>query len=251
MASRRVDSLTYRLETDDTVSFDAAPVSHETDTFSLRLEDDKLIIDLYKHFSSVEEARARLEPFLEAWEVKYAIQHCERQISFSYEDAEVVSEESEDDVIIVEGLKHQVELSGRVSFHVEREKYPDPPKKFRLSPNARTLWNRYEGYEEGQEPLFSMGYACLDFLRWRAGGQKKAAKKYNISRGLLQKLGTLTAKRGHHEVARKPSKTKGEATPEEKKWIEEAVQKIVLQVGISDAGHDPETLTKGDLPPLP
>lgn len=96
-----------------------------------------------------------------------------------------------------------------------------------------------------------MGYACLDFLKGRVGGQKEVAKTFNISRGLLQKLGTLTSKRGRHEVARKPSKTEGEATSEERKWIEKAIRQIVLQVGISDAGHDPEKLTKDDLPPLP
>jgi len=217
VGNRRVESLTYQLETDDTVSFDADPVEYETDAFSLRLEEDELTVDLHEHFSSVEEAREFVDPFLEAWEVKYGTQFRRREIGFSYEDAEVVREDTEKEKLTVEEeLTFEAEASFNVSEHIERGKYPKPPDKFRLSPDARTLWNRYEGYEEGREPLFSMGYACLDFLRWRAGGQKEAAKKYNVSRSLLQKLGTLTEQRVHHEVARKPSKTKGEATSREK-----------------------------------
>jgi hypothetical protein len=250
VGNRRVESLTYQLETDDTVSFDADPVEYEANAFSLRLEEDELTVNLHDCFSSVEEAREYVDPFLEAWEVKYGTQFRQREISFSYEDAEIALEEAED-VIRVEGLEHEVELSGEISLHVERGKYPDPPDKFRLSPDARTLWNRYENYEEGREPLFSMGYACLELLEGRAGGRKEAATRYGIKYGVLDELGRLTSTRGSPGVARKPSDSQGEATPEERKWIEEAIRKIVHQVGVSDAGHNPEMLTKGDLPPLP
>lgn len=250
MSSRRVESLIYQLETDDTVSFDAAPIEHETNAFSLRLEDDKLTVDLHEHFSSVGEARERVDLFLEAWEVKYGLQVRQGEISFSYKDREVIREDTGKDEVTLAGGEVELERSASTSFHVEHPEYPDPPDKFRPSPDARTLWGRYKSYEEGRERLFAMGYACLNFLEGRAGGGKRAvAKKYNISRRLLQKLGTLTSARGSPEVARKPSDS--EATPDERKWIEKAVRQIVFQVGISDAGHDPEKLTKDDLPPLP
>lgn len=251
MGTCHVESLTYRLETDDAISFDADPVEYETDVFSLRLEEDELTVDLHEHFSSVEGARECVDPFLEAWEVKYGTQFRRREISFSYEDAEIAREKAEGNVISVEGLEHEMELSGEISLHVERGRYPDPPDKFRLSPDARTLWNRYENYEEGRERLFAMGYACLTILEDRAGSRDEAEEWYNVEDGILGDLGELTSTRGSPEVARKPSSSQGEAIPEERKWIEEAIRKIVLQVGISDAGHDPETLTKDDLPPLP
>ena len=114
MGNRRVESLTYQLETDDTVSFDADPIDHETDAFSLRLEDDKLTIDLHKHFSSVEEARECVDPFLEAWEVKYGTQFRQREISFSYEDAEVVREDTGGDKITLVGGEVELEISENV-----------------------------------------------------------------------------------------------------------------------------------------
>lgn len=251
MSNRRVESLTYLFETDDSVSFDAEPVEHETDAFSLRLEDGELTVDLQEHFNSVDEARRRMESFLEAWEVSYGIQFHRREMSFSYEDAEVVCEDTGSDEITVELEPLELGVSENIAFRVERSEYPDPPDKFRLSPDARTLWNRYENYEEGRERLFAMGYACLTILEDRAGGRDEAEEWYNIEDGILGDLGELTSTRGSPEVARKPSSSQGEATPEERKWIEEAIRKIVLQVGISDAGHDPETLTKDDLPPLP
>jgi hypothetical protein len=250
MGNRRVGSLTYRLETDDAVSFDADPVEHETDAFSVRLEEDELTVDLDEHFSSVEEARERVDPFLEAWEVKYGLQFRQREISFSYEDAEVVREDTGDEKVILKA-KGKASASGRAAPHVTRGKYPDPPDKFRLSPDARTLWTRYESYEEGRERLFAMGYACLKFLEGRAGGRREAAKRYSVEYEVFDDLGRLTSTRGGPDVARKPSDSRGEATPEERKWIEQAIRKIVRQVGVSDAGHHPETLTKDDLPPLP
>ena len=248
----RVESLTYLLETDDSVSFDADPVEHEVDAFSLRLENGELTVDLQGHFDSVDEARSRVEPFLEAWEVSYGIQFRRREISFSFEDAEVVREDTETDEIDVELETLEVGVTENVAFQVERSEYPDPPDTFRLSPDARTLWNRYENYEEGREPLFSMGFACRNFLiKVMANGRQEAATKYNISDRLLQKLGTLTSTLGSPEVARKPSARRREATSEERKWIEQAIRKIILQVGISDAVHELEKLTKEDLPPLP
>ena len=250
MGNRRVEFLTYQLETDDTVSFDADPVEYETDAFSLRLEEDELTVDLREHFSSVEEARECVDPFLEAWEVKYGTQFRRREINFSYEEAELVQEDAGGPKISGENLRHKVSMEeGKV--YIERKEYTKPPDKFRLSPDARTLWNRYEGYEQGREPLFSMGYACLEFLEGRAGGREEAAVRYCIEYKVLDGLGRLTSTRGGPDVGRKPSSSQGEATPEERKWIEEAIRKIVRQVGISDAGHNLEKLTKGDLPPLP
>ena len=250
MASRRVESLTYQLETDDTVSFDADPVDHETDAFSLRLKEDELTVDLREHFSSVEEAQECVGPFLKAWEVKYGTQFRRREISFSYKDAEVVREDTGTEEVIVEGQTLELDVSDSVEFHVEHPEYPEPPDKFRLSADARTIWNRYEGYEEGREPLFSMGYACLEFLEGRAGGREEAAERYKIEYEILDGLGRLTSTRGTPEVARKPYTSQREATSEEKKWIEKAIRQIVLQVGISDAGQEPEQLTKEDLPSL-
>lgn len=251
MGNRRVESLTYQLETDDTVSFDADPIEYDTDAFSLRLEEDELTVDLREHFSSVEEARECVDPFLEAWEVKYGTHFRQREIGFSYEGAQVVHEGAWTEKFSMRISELGVDLSSDITYHIERPEYPDPPEKFRLSPDARTLWNRYEGYEQGREPLFSMGYACLEFLEGRAGGREEAERKYNIEYEVLDDLGRLSSTRGSPDVARKPSGSQGEATPEERKWIEEAIRKIVRQVGVSDAGHDPETLTKGDLTPLP
>lgn len=250
MSDCRVESLAYELETESTVHFDADPVDHETDAFSLRLEDGRLTVDLHEHFSSVEEAREEIESFLEAWEVSYGLQIGKREISFDYEDAEVIREDNETGEVTVEAGTLELDVSENVEFHVERPKYPDPPVKFRLSPDARMLWNRYEGYEEGEEPLFSMGYACLEFLEGRAGGREDAAARYHIKYDVLDDLGRLTSTRGSPDVARKPSGSQGEATPEERKWIEEAIRKIIRQVGVLDAGHEPERLTKQNLQSL-
>lgn len=255
MNDPHVESLTFELETDDSVSFDASPVEHETDTFSLRLEDGTLNVDLKQHFGSVDEARDEIEEFLRAWEVKYGIDYRGRDIAFEYEDAKVIDRDppaadaTDEQTIEVSATGH-VNVVGEADVSVVRGTYPDPPEDFRLSSNAQMLWNRYEGYEQGTEPLFSMAYACLATLEGWAGSRNQAENRYNIHEEVTDKIGELTTRRGSPDVARKPREAVGEAAAQERKWIEHAIREIVRQVGVHDAGHNPTELTMDDLPDL-
>lgn len=154
MGNRRVESLTYRLETDDTVSFDANPVEHETNAFSLRLEEDELTVDLREHFSSVEEAHKQVDPFLEAWEVKYGTQFRQREIRFSYEDAEVVHEDTGDNKIVQEALRIRAEASANIVAHIERSEYPDPPTNFAFRPTHGRSGTGTKGMRRGESRCF-------------------------------------------------------------------------------------------------
>jgi hypothetical protein len=245
-----VKSLTYELETEESVSFDAHPVEHRTDTFSLRLEDGTVHVDLKKHFASVERARNHIEHFLDSWEARDGLEHGRAAFTFSFEGSEVIDRDPPDErgSVSVAGASASIQVTETVEVHVSRPEYPSPPDRFRLSPDAQMLWSRYRGYKEGREHLFSMAYACLTVVEERAGGREQATETYNVEYDVLDNLGRLTAKRGSSEVARKPPYSEGEATSQERQWIEKAISKLILQVGIHDAGHDPSKLTMGDLP---
>jgi len=104
MGNRRVESLTYQLETDDSVSFDADPVEH-------------------------------------------GIQFRRREISFSYEDAEVVREDAGGDNVTVVGRRVEVGVSTNISYNVEHPenirghliKFASRPTHERSGPGTRGM----------------------------------------------------------------------------------------------------------------
>ena len=74
-----------------------------------------------------------------------------------------------------------------------------------------------------------MAYFCLTVFDARAGGRRKVAKKYQISKKVLAKLGYLTSNVGDRHTARKFSKDSDGRpyTPAEIAWIEGAVKDLI------------------------
>lgn len=262
MNDPQVESLEYLLNiVDETISNKAPPLTYETDKFSLHLESDKLLVNLHQHFATVKEARNCVEEFLRAWEVKVALQSGKKEFFFQFVDASVIDRAPSDsnNSTVDNVVAAKISMTAlAVKESTERKKYPEPPRHFHLSPDAETLWNRYERYKQGREPLFSMAYFCLklletrgsEFVKMEGNSKKKAAKKYNVSKDVLKELGKLSAERGSEETARKYSPNLKPATAAEKRWTEKAICAIIKQVGIYDGGNTPEKLTMSDLPKL-
>ena len=131
--------------------------------------------------------------------------------------------------------------------------YPDPPKFFKISPDALTLWQRYEGYLDNHEPLQSMGYFCFSLLKFRAGGLEKAGKIYQIHFKVLKKLSELTSTKGDEKTARKFDNviSSGPLSPIENEWIKAALMAIVRRVGEINTATSLPIITMNDLPKLP
>jgi hypothetical protein len=253
MNDPHVESLTYELETEESVSFDAPPVEHETEAFSLRLEEGTVHVDLKQHFAFVEEARNHVEHFLDSWKVKNGVDRGRTEFTFSFEDSEVVDRdppgEGESVVISPDSLEHAHAID-KVEAHITRAEYPNPPDHFRLSPNAHMLWGWYQQYEEGRRLLMPMAFAVRSQLKDWAGETTAAKDQYRISNQVWSKIGNLTTTREGESGARKPEAVEREATSQEQKWVKEAVREIIRHVGIHDAGHDLRKLTMDDLPGL-
>lgn len=252
MNDPHVKSLTYELETEELVFFDAPPVEHETETFSLRLEDGTVHVDLNKHFASVARARNHIERFLDSWEARDGLERGRAAFTFSFEDSEVIDQDPPDEKesVSIIGGSASIQVNQTVEAHVSRPEYPSPPDRFRLSPKARTLWVWYQQYEEGRRLLMPMAFAVRSQLKDWADGPRAAKDQYQISNQVWSKLGNLTTTREGESGARKPEAVERKATSQEQKWVKQAVREIIRQVGIHDAGHDPDKLTMSDLPDL-
>jgi hypothetical protein len=146
------------------------------------------------------------------------------------------------------------------SFLVTRRKYPAPPQRFKVSPDVETLWHRYEGYQQGREPLLAMAYFCLSFLDWRGSqhpglspNRRRAASLYAIEYEVLKQLGNLTTNLGDEKTTRKIDEESlhREPTPGEVAWIEAAIKMIIRRVGEHAADSAAcRPLSMCDLPPL-
>ncbi len=255
MRDPHVVSLTYHLETGDTVTFDAPPLVHEADLFTLRLEDDVLTVEMKEHFAKVEDAREAVEPLLTSWEA-YAALANRNEITFEYKDAEVIDRDPPkpgDDVVLrPDALIYRVSFS-EPSIHITRPKYPQPPEDFESSPEVEALLERYRCCLEGREKLIPMANFCYTVIKGMAGSKSAARKQFNGSGGVLTKLGELTA-RGDLRTARKwrGEEENRSLTSAEENWLKEAVRLLILRLGEYNANPDGpfEKITMDDLPGL-
>lgn len=251
-----VASLTYSVVSTKDVTYDAPPpVDFETSEARLHLADAKLVCHMKIHFAAEVEARAVVEPVLRAWELDADLRQGIGKLRFEFESAEVI-----DRTPMPPGRGNMyatlkgvgaLTATGTVSTHVTLRAYPDPPGEFRITPDAETLWNRYQGYREGREPLLGMAYFCLTVLTANGGGLPEAAAKYNIGERVLRKLGELTSVRGDPRTARKMTTP---ATPPlsgaEDAWIQETIKRIIWRVGDQRSLASLPPITMADLPPL-
>jgi hypothetical protein len=256
MRDPHVVSLRYRLKPGDHVSFDKAPpLEHDIDAATIRLEDGVASVTMKVHCGTVEEARAAIDPFLRAWELDAALQYGEAEFTFAYEDAKVVDRNppppGATQILQVAGIGSMTSF-GTATLHVMRGRYPAAPALMRVSPGVETLWQRYEGYKRGQEPLLSMAQFCLTYLEQAHKGRASAAARLRIDKSVLGELGKIAATRGDTRTARsvKPNSTLQPLTETEIGWVEAAIKLIIRRVG--EIGSDAQLpyIQMTDLPPL-
>ena len=259
MRDPHVSALVYTLETDETVVFEnPPPLGGEEDKFRWRVADGALRVELKEHHASEQSAQDRVEPFIRAWELWETLRSSRRRIWFDFEKAEIVDRDppppGEPQIIEVGPIERAFRVIAP-TISTPHLLYPSPPGRFMVSPDVETMWNRYEGYRAGREPLASMAYLCFTVLRASAGGNKETAKQYGIDLPVLKKLVSLTTEIGDPQTARKVPKGgfRRPHTEIEKKWIESVVRALIRRVGewAADPDANRPKLTMTDFPPLP
>ena len=167
MRDPHVVSLTYRLETGETVSFQNSPlIESKTDAFDARLDGDSLAIRLKDHFPDVNSARDVVDPWLRSWEIHAALeQNGQREIWFEFVGAEFIDrapfKPGEPAEVHADASGHG-HLSSSATLHVIRNRFPEPPSQFTANDDVCVLWSRFQAHKTGKEPLLSMAYFCLD-----------------------------------------------------------------------------------------
>jgi hypothetical protein len=243
-------SITHRA---DTSFADPPAVSADTPSFEARLEDGILTVTMLAHFSEIADARALLDPYLEAWHLQEELLGGRTGIRFVYKDAEVVDRDPPPpgtrNVILAELTSVGV-AGASATLHVVKRTYPLPPDHFALDPDVESMWFRFVGHKEGREPLPGMAYFCLTVLRATAGGERQAAAAYEIDRDVLRKIGELSSTRGDLTVARKAERIGSPLSEREKTWLDSAVRLLIARAAEIAGGKKVTRISMADLPKL-
>jgi hypothetical protein len=261
MRDLHVVALYYRLETDTSLAFDhPPPLMHDTDACTLHLAEGVLTCTMKGHDATADEARARVYPHLRSWELAEALSHGRHSLWFTFDRAEIIDRDPpppETSRVLYASPGEFVMLGEDVRLCLTHPSYPPPPMSFIASPDVETLWNRYEGYTQGREPLPGMVYFCQSFIeKVLAEGQADAADKYRIERKVLRALGNLHSHRGDLTNRRKleleQDRYAPSLTPSEIAWMEAAVRMLIRRIGeyAADSTTPWPMLSMRDLPPL-
>jgi len=250
MRDPHVEWLEYELQTN--LIFDnPPPFRWQGSAFEVTLNNAILRVDMRAHFATVEEARPALEQFLQTWEIDTALTCGQREMTFEFKNARVVDRNPPPPGPAVTGTGT---MAGRASVSavgkVTRKTYPAVPTNFTAVPDVISLWNRFEGYKAGREPIASMAYFCFTLIKNRHGSTDAARKALSVDHAVLKRLSELSTNRGDVSTARKMTASLTPFTTQETQWLEAVVRALIRRVGEIASGYSPLQLTMTQLPKL-
>ena len=241
MNDPHVVALFYEIDHHPSVNYsEAEPLNKETDRFHIRMEDKLVRVELKEHYASEDAALTAVKPYLRSWELDEALTKGPGRFKLRFDRSEIIDRRPTPGVVYAATRIRAGVPSLQVNA-VVYARYPTPPSGVTLAadhPDVLTMFNRYEGYLSGSEPLPGMVYFCLTVLEGLCGGDRsKAVKGYRIGKRVLNRIGTLTDK-GGPEGARKHRGIDKELTPEEIRFLKEAVRAIIHRV--AEVAQDPD-----------
>ena len=254
----RVKALQFVVEHDPSVDYShAAPLSHREQSFDVRVENERVCFTMKTDHATEEEARDAVSAYIAAWEFEAGLQNGPNKFELRFDCADIEDRNPATGEVSLRprGVRFHFKI-GDVRVTLGKPRYPSPPTTgLSLSPDVRSMFERYQGYLQGQEPLPSMAYFCLTVLEnstgHRRGGRKVAATLYQIDNAVLDQLGHLSSKKGG-TGARKAEGVNHELSLEDKRFLEQAVKTIIRRV--AEVAHDPKArvqpITMRDFPAI-
>jgi hypothetical protein len=189
--------------------------------FCCSLRGETLIAEPSSDYSSVDAARAALEPALHTWEVSSELNQGLR-FSFEYTGSAVHDVASSQQLAVaiddVLALSHAVQVS-----RVLRE-FPEPDPSLHTEGSvAYELRLRWRAQGKGRDRLSGACYAIPTGLASNLGGNlDKAASRLSVDKPVLSTIGKLTARENplHRRAYGKAGGAAGPLTEAEIKWLE-------------------------------
>ena len=266
MNDPHVVALIYDVAHGKSVSYnEAKPLCRDEEAFRLEVKDKKAWFYLKDHYATEAEARKVIEEYVRNWEFDACLQGDPDNFKLKFERAQIEDRSPTPGVL---GVAFTFRVgTPRVSVTASAAvlDYPSPPSDISITPDVQTMYDRYMAHRRDREPLAGTAYFCLTFLeslakkesehqnKGQANSKKRdaAAKYFQIDKRVLEKIGELSTERGGPLEARKYEGVDQELTGEERRFLEEAIKKIVRRV--AEKARAPETdlmrISLSDLPP--
>ena len=217
--------------------------------FQVLIEDEEVQFQFKDHYATEKEARKAVKDYIHNWEFDACLKGGDDYFKLEFKKAIRKDRRPTPGVITVDAEAIRVRFGiSEAEGIVGHYKYPSPPSGVNFNdPDVQTIYYRYMGYRQGNEPLAGMAYFCLNFLESLSGQnnnlRKAAAQKYQIDEAVLRKIGELTSKKGGRD-SRKADGVGKDFTTEERTFLEQAIMKIISRV--AEKAANPED----DLPKI-
>ena len=243
----------YRIDHEDVVNYsEAKAVCEEAEDFSIRLEEGRAYFVMRCECTTVEAAKAVVNPYIDSWELGVALTGMPGQFKLKFEKAEIRDPKTG-------SVQHFVDAGQsrwQFSVPVIPGPYPKPPIGVALNPShgARLMFDRYERYCNGRTELTNMAYYCLTVMRDLSNGHDGDVKrKYRVSENVIDEFRHLANTGGSAERRKEEHVNKRDLHPDERLFLVEAVKKFIRRVAEVAQSPDEEfpVIPLSELPKLP
>lgn len=220
---------------------DADPLRVQFGEFSCIATVQQLVATPAIDLENVEDARAILEPYLQAWSAtSEVLDRCPMIFRFTGAIYEQINVGDGDSVPTDVGGVLTTSCSGTV--HVQHGQIPKPwPGMSTEGPLAAQLRQRWRDMEQGREPVPAASYYIASAVKQ----YYKPQEELNISRNVIDKLQRL-ASVADPVHGRKVNGHPGVLTHEDLVWMSTACHVIVQRVLEHEAGADTSRRITGD-----
>jgi len=234
----RVEDLTYRVEMGVGHALqDDASVEGQLRGFRYKLAKDTAYFFPLNHYETEAEARAALQPQIDAWEIDCALRIGPAAMTFKYMTSYVQSEAPRSGVAQLRGVVAMC-FAANVSVLITHAKHPAPPIDFAANDLVKDLAAQFMHARGNPASLLKDAYSMVTRLEFEFGGPAAAATALRISRTMLGEVRKLSTGRGTGAEVRK-FKTSVKRTPllaGEREWLMRALELIVRRAGADAAG---------------
>jgi len=263
MNDPKVIALLYTVEPAKAGRYDKAdPLRYScSPEFDLTVEDKIARFEFRKFYAYASEAREAVEPFIQHWEFQTSMRVRSDGFMLRYKEAEIVDRNPLPPEQKPASQKARARAVFSSNFSVRAEAtvvsphYPSPPASGSVDlddPCVVKMKSRYEKYSLGRTTLPDAVNICLTSLEEKYKGRSAAAKAIGVSEKILNKIGDLGSNKGGMDEARKAVGTDKDFTDQERRFLKEALKKIIIrtaQVAADDSQRHPQ-ITMADLPKL-
>lgn len=247
MNDPHVVSLRYRVEHKASIEYrNTDPLVHDEDAFRIEIAGHEARFIMNSHFAAEACAREVVESFIRKWE--FEVDLTREPDIFRLEFLDSCIEDRQPSPIspglLKLDIRETVQLGESVTMRPILHSFPSPPSwQIELTPDVKSMYDRYLGYCNNEEPLTSMAYFCLTVVeRSRMVPEKKgrtvrlrAARRFCIHEEILNRIGKLTACKGGKQ-ARKADGLSNDLSSQEISFLEKAVT-ILIQRYAEVAGN--------------